>query len=395
MTTYTDKQLTQRFSFLHFAFFAEYSGCGFISFLLMQKTIGTAMIGIIAALTYLASTLIQPVWGILCDKYSCHRVFYWIGGIAGPLIYLTIILSDALWVLILCGLLSGMFLQALQNMSTGWIAGLNNEGYQVVYGKTRSFGSLAFALASLVYGRAVLHFGNTAIPAIMAVLGLVTVYAYCRIPKVSAAAQGGGSGDGAQANASGLSLAEGIRMLLKQKEYVIFVAACFLAVMGFAGTSTYHQPFLTELGANSFHIGLSDFTYAMAEVPFMFLFAWLVKKLGFKPVFLICLVSNGLMSLCVAMSHSVATAILALVFQGPSFGLVVPCVQYYAANHVDPRYTSTAQLFSTAIILSASIVAGNFLSGLLSAAMPLRTMFFCMAGISFIGLFLFVISDRK
>ncbi|MBR3297517.1 MAG: MFS transporter, partial [Firmicutes bacterium] len=239
MTTYTDKQLTQRFSFLHFAFFAEYSGCGFISFLLMQKTISTAMIGVIAALTYLASALIQPVWGILCDRYSCHRVFYWIGGLAGPLIYLAICLSDSLWVLILCGLLSGMFLQALQNMSTGWIAGLNNAGYNIIYGKTRSFGSLAFALASLVYGRAVLFFGNNAIPAIMAVLGLVAVYASCRLPKVSDAAKAAESiSAGAAEEKNGISLSEGIRILLKQRDYVFFVSACFLAIMGFAGTST-------------------------------------------------------------------------------------------------------------------------------------------------------------
>ena len=165
--------------------------------------------------------------------------------------------------------------------------------------------------------------------------------------------------------------------------------------MGFAGTSTYHQPFLTELGANSFHIGISDFTYAIAEVPFMFLFASLEKKLGFKPVFIICLASSCLLSVCVALSHSVTTAILALLFQGPCFGLVVPCVQHYAANHVEARYISTAQLFSTAIVLSGSIVAGNLLSGVMSAKMPLRAMFFCMAAISFTGLLLYVLTDRK
>ena len=391
--TLSDRQLTQRFSFLHFAFFAEYAGCGFISFLLMQKSISTAMIGIIAALTYLASTLIQPVWGILCDRFSCHKLFYFIGGLGGPLIYLTICLSEQLWVLILCGLLSGMFLQALQSMSTGWIAGLNNAGRSIVYGKTRSFGSLAFALASILYGQAVLLFDNRAIPAIMAILGLVTVYAACRLPKAESSPQSGR--DAAQDAERAISLGEGVRKILEQKDYVIFVAACFLAVMGFAGMSTYHQPFLTELGANSLHIGLSDFTYAIAEVPFMFLFAAFEKKLGFRKVFLICLAANGLQSLLVALSHSVATAILAMLLQGPAYGLVVPCLQYYAANHIEPRYTSTAQLFSTSVGLSASIVAGNFLGGALSAVMSLRAMFFCMAGISFTGLLLYALAGKK
>lgn len=393
MTTYTDKQLTQRFSFLHFAFFAEYSGCGFQAFLLMQKSIGTAMIGIIAALTYLTSTLIQPVWGILCDKYSCHKVFYFIGGVAGPLIYLTICLSDSLGVLILCGLLSGIFMQALQNISSGWIAGLNNEGRVVSYGHARSFGSLAFALASILYGQAVLIFDNRAIPAIMAVMGLVAIYAATRLPRVSA--KGSPAEISVAAPAENITLSEGVRTLLKQRNYVIFLIACFLGIMGFAGSNTYLQPFLAEQGANSFHIGLADFTYAIAEVPFMFLFASFEKKLGFRNVLILCLASNVLQSVLMAQSHSVAATIIILLLQGPSFGLMVPCVQFFASNNVDRRYISTAQLFSTAVILSASIVAGNFVSGLLSAQMPLRAMFYWMAGISSIGLIIYVLAGRK
>ncbi|MBR6351439.1 MAG: MFS transporter, partial [Firmicutes bacterium] len=147
--------------------------------------------------------------------------------------------------------------------------------------------------------------------------------------------------------------------------------------------------------ANSFHIGLADFTYAIAEVPFMFLFASFEKKLGFRNVLILCLASNVLQSVLMAQSHSVAATIIILLLQGPSFGLMVPCVQFFASNNVDRRYISTAQLFSTAVILSASIVAGNFVSGLLSAQMPLRAMFYWMAGISSIGLIIYVLAGRK
>ena len=387
MTEQTDRQLTRRFSVLNGAFFASYAGTAFLSYLLMQKQMSTALIGVVGALVALASAAVQPLWGLLCDRYCCHRLFYVLGGVLAPLIYFAIAKSGSVPVLIVCALLSGCFIHCLQNMSNGWVAGLNHrEGRKISYSSSRGWGSLAYALAAILFGQAVLRFGDFAVPALMGVFCTATIAASFAIPRIRAAKEEQGG------QASRPNLKEGLSILLHRRSYVAFVFCCFLGVFALAGISTYFPVLLAELGGNSGHVGMGNFAMAFSESVFMMLFGRLIRKISFRRVFSFSLIMFALECVLVGISPNSTCTVLALLTQGLSYGLVVPCSQHYTFVHIDPTYTSTAQLFSSAVGMSASMVFGNLFAGFLSGFLPLRWVFLVLGLFPLAGLVLYRIS---
>lgn len=385
MQTLTDAQLTRRFALLQAVFFAGYSGCAFLSFLLLQKAMPTALIGVMSAVVSLASTLVQPLWGVLCDRRGCHRGFYVLGAVLCPVIYYTISRTQRIWLLFVCAALSGCFVNCLQNMANGWVAGLNSRGRKVEYSAARGCGSMMYALAAILYGRAVLVFGNGAIPALMVAFGVGVIVVSARIPRVECIA-------GAREK---VNLREGLSILLRQRDYVIFVLCAFLAMFSLAGTGTYFAVFLDELGANSQHVGLGNFVMAMAEALAMFLFSRVVRRVPFRGLFTLCLLAHALECILLALSPNYVCAILSMAVQCLSFGLLVPCIQHFTFRHVERRYASTAQLFSTSVGLSASLVFGDLFSGLLSGLMPLRAMFLWLSVPALLGTAIYGITTHN
>lgn len=380
----TERKLNRRFAGLQSSFFAAYAGTSFLAYILIQKGVPTVYVGIMGALMSCSSALIQPFWGVLCDRYGCHRIFYIASGIIMPLIYLWIILSGSAVELIICALLSGVFINCMQNMSNGWIAGLNAEGHSVNYGATRSFGSLAFAIMAVLLGKVADLWGFFALVAVMAVCGICSIGFSFSIPKIEATRLPGSGG-------SAPTLREGLKALFAQRDYMVMVLCGFLAMFGLAGIASYYPVLLAEMGANSTIIGIGTFTYGIAEVPFMLLYGWIASRFKFRNLFAVCLLAHALQCVLVGIAPNYIFAILAMSLQGLSFGTLVPSIQKYTADHIDRKYVSTAQLFGSAVSLSASMVFGNVAASLMNRVMTLRAMFLILALVSFSASLIYVL----
>lgn len=336
------------------------------------------------ALMSLSSALVQPLWGVLCDRYGCHRQLYIASGIIAPLLYLWIIASRSAAELTICALLSGLFINCIQNMANGWIAGLNAGGRSINYGAARSCGSLAFAVTAVVLGKVINLWGLNALVVGMACCGAVCIGVSLGIP-------GGRAVLPAESGESAPTLREGLQVLLAQPDYMVFVFCGFLAMFGVAGMAAYYPVLLSEMGAGATVIGVGTFAYAMAEVPFMLLYGRIAKHIRFANLFSLCLLAHALQCALVGLAPNVVCAILAMSLQGLSFGTLVPCIQSYTAERIARKYVSTAQLFSSAVSLSASMVFGNLAAGLMSRFLSMRIMFLVLALISFSGFAIYVL----
>ena len=180
-------------------------------------------------------------------------------------------------------------------------------------------------------------------------------------------------------------------MVTRQREYMVVVWSGFLSMSGIAGVSSYFSAYLATLGASASAVGLGNFTYAIAEVPFMFLFKRLSARFSFRTLFAVSLFAHGLQCVLVGLSPNYICAILSMLLQGLSFGTLVPCLQHYTASHIDPRYISTAQLFTSAVSLSASMIFGSLMASALSRQFTLPTVFLLISLVSFSGCALYIL----
>ena len=376
-----DRKLNRRFAALQGSFFGAYSGTSFFSYILLEKGVSNTYIGLFGALTSLSSSLIQPVWGILCDRYRCHRVFYLISSLVIPLLYLVILRVFSLPALAVCALISGMFINCIQNMGNGWVSALNGEGCRINYGLSRSFGSLAFAVMSVVLGWAIQVWGYPGLICGMALCGTCCILSSFTIPRARERAP--------RESAAAPRLSQGLRIITGDREYLLVVVAAFFSMAGVAGINSYFSAYLAMLGASAASVGVGNFAYAIAEAPFMFLYQRLSARFSFRWLFLFSLFTHGLQCVCVGISPNYVWATLAMLLQGPSFGLLVPCLQHYTASRFAPEYTSTAQLFTSAVSLSASMIFGSLLASFLSRYFTLPVTFLLCSLFSFFGFLLY------
>ena len=293
--------------------------------------------------------------------------------------------------LALCALLSGMFINCIQNMGSSWISSLNAEGYQLHYGAARSCGSLAFAVMAVVLGWAIERWGHPGLVGGMAVCGLICILVSVTLPR----SRGGVRQPGRAPDQAAPTLSEGLRLLTRQREYLVVCVSGFLAMSGVAGVSSYFSAYLATLGASAPVVGVGNFTYAIAEAPFMLLYRHIAGRLPFRVLFTVCLLAHGLQCVLVGLSPNYACAIASMLLQGLSFGTLVPALQHYTASRIDPRYVSTAQLFSAAVSLSASMIFGSLLASTLSRWFPLPVTFLLISLVSFSGCALFFLYTAR
>ena len=364
-----------------------YAGTSFFSYILLQKGVPSVYMGVLGALTSCSSTLVQPLWGILCDKYRCHRFFYLLSSLAASLIYLWIIGSGSIVELVICSLLSGIFVNCIQNMGNGWVSSLNAEGRQINYSASRSCGSLAFAVMAALLGRAMHYWGYHGLIGGMVLCAAVCAAVSFTIPKSRKSAETAAAQKTARKEPA---LREGLGLLLRQEEYMVVVCSGFFAMFGVAGLNAYFAAHLTAMGAGATAVGLGNFAYAIAEVPVMFLYKRLAGRFPFRKLFTVCLFTHGLQCVLVGISPNYVCAIFAMLLQGPAFGLLVPCLQQYTAEKIDPRYTSTAQLFTSSVSLSASMIFGSLMASLLTQNFSLPVSFLLLGLISSLGGVLYV-----
>ncbi|MDD3428502.1 MAG: MFS transporter [Oscillospiraceae bacterium] len=378
------KHLTARFSFLQGAYFAVFSVCsGFLSILLQDAGVLTHQIGTMQAVLCFACALAQPIMGILCDKYQANRIIYMAGAVAAPILFYIIARTQNKAVLVVTVFFIGMFINSLQSMGEGWVANLNHFGAKINFGATRGVGSFVYSFAVLFMGVIYNRFGGGAFAWILIILGAVQIVAAYVIPKpIPVHSQ------------TKISTKEALGVLVKNKKYCVFVFCYLLTFFPMAAFMTYFPLLFTQLGGSAGGVGIAFFIMSIGELPMMFLYKRFESKLGVEKMFIISCFGHAAKSICVALSGSLALAIVFSVFQVLGFALSIPCAQSYVEKIVEAKYAATAQLVCATVALSIGQILGNLLAGVLSKAVGVSGTLFLTGLIPLGGIVIFIIAQK-
>jgi len=323
---------------------------------------------------------------MLCDRFHCHRLFFIMTGILSPLLFLVIRHLNSVPGLLLCAVVCGAVLTCMLNMSGSWVSSLRRDGITIDFGVARSCGSFSFAIMALLYGRAISRFGDSGLTVLMAACGLLCVLLSFGIPQNTRS-------DSSRNTVSRERI--DLSSLLKNRPYRRFLLIGFLSMVGLAGSSVYYVVLLTQLGADSVVVGIGNFAYAIAEVPAMLLFTRIRRKLEFRTVLLISLLAVCLQSFGLGIAHSCTAAILSMLLQGLSYGLMVPLAQQFVDLQISEECISSAQMTCTAVVFTASMILGSILCGALVSVFSLSICFRLMALLSFAAVLLFAVFRRS
>ena len=373
-------------------FWASY--CAYSSFIVNMLTdygypsaTATGMMTATSVLSFIA----QPVSGYICDNFISHkRVYIALTICALPTM---VLLSHCLFSPVLTMalmLLFTVFMVQMPGLLDAWVIGLTNLYPGVNYGLCRGSSSLLFAIAAQAMGWVTAQFGHGARMWLGAALGLLSVIVAFTLKELPTRRQAeAAAGEANSRNPHGLSTGETVKILVRNKCYLLLLAMNFLLFLGYSCVSSFIPVLTEQLGGGSGEVGTVFALNALAEVPAMFLMSAVLRKVPAKKVILFVAVFFVLRLGLTAMSVNFTMMLLVQLLQGFSFAVIWPASMGYLNQIVEDGVRSTAIMTYSSVTLGVSAIFGNLFGTLiLSAAGDVRMVFGFSALVAGLGLML-------
>ncbi len=373
-------------------FWASY--CAYSSFIVNMLTdygypsaTATGMMTATSVLSFIA----QPVSGYICDNFISHkRVYIALTICALPTM---VLLSHCLFSPVLTMalmLLFTVFMVQMPGLLDAWVIGLTNLYPGVNYGLCRGSSSLLFAIAAQAMGWVTAQFGHGARMWLGAALGLLSVIVAFTLKELPTRRQAeAAAGEANSRNPHGLSTGETVKILARNKCYLLLLAMNFLLFLGYSCVSSFIPVLTEQLGGGSGEVGTVFALNALAEVPAMFLMSAVLRKVPAKKVILFAAVFFVLRLGLTAMSVNFTMMLLIQLMQGFSFAVIWPASMGYLNQIVEDGVRSTAIMTYSSVTLGVSAIFGNLFGTLiLSAAGDVRMVFGFSALVAGLGLML-------
>ena len=124
---------------------------------------------------------------------------------------------------------------------------------------------------------------------------------------------------------------EGIKGLLKNREYLILLLAVFLTFSASNGFILFLPYRIYDLGGTDAHYGYATFAMALSEIPALLLYKTISKKLSPRTILCIAFFFVAVKLFSTATFDNIAVVILCQTFQAPAYGLYLCAI----ANYID------------------------------------------------------------
>ncbi len=238
---------------------------------LRSQGLSYAFIGLLMTITSLFSSLLQPVFGAVADKYRNRKTIVSVSLLIRSLAYLILLLSADVISMSVWYVVAGLFLAGFMPLAQSMVADLSEDNrLGISMGRYRLFGSMGWAAACILTGLlARVRLWNI-FPVALA-FSTLSFLVSLFLPRVEGRRK---------------SRYENIQ---ERGGSSVKLAACFTASilisgMGIGATSSFLTISLSQLGSDPLFIGVVIAVGALFEVPAMYLGGWLSDRVGGLPV---------------------------------------------------------------------------------------------------------------
>lgn len=343
----------------------------YLSLYYQSLGISLALIGALMAFTSCVAILTAPIWGVVHDQYPRSLVLLPLAGLlaglggfglftvgASPLV----VLFAAIYATGTSGLTPMMDVRVLE------MAGADRSRY----GRIRACGSASFIVGAPLVGLLKDHQGPASIfwviiPAI-AIGGLLAATIPGRTRVVPA---------GSMFRAPGRVLRHGpIAVLLVG--YLI----CFAAI---SAQSVFFGPYLRSLGASNELVGWAASINALLEVPIMFFFPRLARRVGVERLILLGALIVAVRQIANVTFTDPDILIGCAILQGAGYALLVVGGVTFVSRHAPKGAAATAQGLLNGVAFSLAAIVGAGAGGQLASLLAIRGMYAVSVAVGFVG----------
>jgi MFS family permease len=343
-----------------------------------------AQVGLVMAAVFGFSIIAQPFWGFLADRTGAHRLMVAIAEAIAAGVMLLIPAGGRVFALaIAVAIAYSLTASSMPGLIDGWLMKANRSGYPVNYGLARGFGSLGFAIAGAVLGGILERHGLVLMFPIYAVLCGVLIAVVLSTRPVPAASR---------AERKGISLPDAIRAVATNGRFLALLGANFFIFLGTRAAITFMPLRFYELGGNTTHVGWAQSVNAAAEIPFMFLTAFVLRRVRPRVLLIFAMTFFVVRLVLMKVAATPAALVWAQAVQGISFGFVLPASVHYIDRIAPAEFRSFFQALAPSVYFGLASVVGSSTGGVFVERFGLDALYTVAPFVAGVGVLLFAVS---
>ncbi|WP_010097496.1 MFS transporter [Ornithinibacillus scapharcae] len=342
----------------------------FLPLYLAYKGLNGTEIGWVLAIGPLASIFAQPFWGYLSDKYKTVKRILLIC-ITGLLIFSTVFFQ-------MNSLISIMFMGAVFYFFTTPIGGLGDSLAQrradelgVSFGTIRTWGSIGFALSSLIIGEILSRYGVQYMIWPYLFFGFIALLVVTRLKDV-------------KVETDPVKLKD-VGILIKNKGFLFFLLAIIFLSVGHRTNDSYIGLYISELGGSEALVGLGWFVGVASEALVFALAGLWFRKLKTLVFVLIAGVLYSIRWFVYGALDDPMYVIGLQFLHGITFGVFYLAALDYVTRLIPKHLQSTGHLVYYAVFFGISGIIGSLSGGAIMDHFGGGTLYTILGCVSLVG----------
>jgi PPP family 3-phenylpropionic acid transporter len=167
------------------------------------------------------------------------------------------------------------------------------------------------------------------------------------------------------------------------------IGLVFLGFLGMTPSQRFFSLYVQEYLHLESYAGLWALS-AMAEVPFMFLSGWFIRRFGTERILFVSLLAVILRNLVYAIFPTFGGAVAGQLFHSVCFGLFHPAAVVFVTQRAPKRLMAVGLTLYSSVAVGIASVLGNILGGIVIDSLGYRPLFVVFSVFPLIGIFLFI-----
>lgn len=349
----------------------------FMALYLEQRGLSGRQIGLLAGIPPVMTLIGASVWGGLSDATRRHKQVFMLvfaGSIAAAVVLPLTQSFAGLGLVIALHALCFMPLIPLLDNTALDILGKHSDRY----GQIRLWGSIGWGVGAPVVGPLLERFGLDFAFYGHAALMLVGLLVAVPLPVASTSA--------------GRAFGAGLRSLLQDRRWYLFLLVIFVAGFGDAVARNYSFLYLKELGAGNLLMGLSLTIGTASELVVLMFSSQLLARLGSHKLLVLGVLTQAGRLLGWSLIDDPYLALSLQLFNGLSFGALWLAAVAYAREIAPAGMSATAQGLLSGMYFGLSSAVGALLGGLWYEQVGVWGMYRWGAVVMVVGLVIFILA---
>ena len=381
--------LTVKYSFIQGFFWMSFAAImGFSSIYLLDAGFSNTQIGLLIAAAGIISAILQPIIASYADKPTSPSLKKIVGILVCLILAFGLLLILCKSSLVLTGLFYGgciTFLQLLNPLVNALGMESINQGRRLNFGVSRGMGSVAYAIAAYVLGIAADKAGAGTVPITIILSFSLFLFALIAFPfqkSISPAEK---------AEAGGQSP---LNFFRRYKKFTIVLVGCVLLYISHVLLNNFTFQIVESKGGNSADMGFSMALSALIELPTMFFFGYMLKKVRCDIWFRITGIFFMLKCLGTLLAPNIPVFYGVQFFQMLGWALIAVSSVYYVNSIMDAQDAIKGQAYLTMTYTLGSVLA-SLLGGALIDKAGVNAMLIFGTAAAFIGMIILLFATEK